>query len=407
VDVDMLKNGRQFGSDYFERQRMYMIRPAKTEDLDTIMNIYSIARKYMVDNGNPTQWPDSYPSQEILENDIQSGQLFVCKENDRIHGVFAFVTGPETTYSHIEGSWKNDDPYGTIHRIASDGTVKGVFGKCLDFCRKRISNIRIDTHSDNHTMRRLIEKNGFERCGIIYVRNGTPRIAYHHTEVEIQRRLFELQDLKYKEFSCKLIPTVNPNTVIGVRTPELRKLAREYAHTPQAEEFLSVLPHKYYEENNLHGFLIETIRDYDFAIQEIEAFLPYIDNWATCDQISPKVFKKHLPELYEKIKIWMRSDRTYTVRFGIGMLLSFYLGDAFRMEMPGLVAGIRSEEYYINMMIAWYFATALAKQPDAVMSFIQEQRLEKWTHNMAIQKAIESYRISDEMKSYLRTLKIK
>lgn len=227
----------------------------------------------------------------------------------------------------------------------------------------------------------------------------------NHTEEAIQCRLFELQDLKYKEFSCKLMPTVNPDTVIGVRTPELRKLAKEYARTPQAEEFLAVLPHKYYEENNLHGFLIETMRDYDFAIQELEAFLPYIDNWATCDLISPKVFKKHLPELYEKIKTWLKSDRTYTVRFGIGMLLSFYLGDAFRPEMPELVAGIRSEEYYINMMIAWYFATALAKQPDAVMPFIQKQRLEKWTHNMVIQKAIESYRISDEMKAYLRTLK--
>lgn len=228
-----------------------------------------------------------------------------------------------------------------------------------------------------------------------------------HTEEEIRRRLFALQDLKYKEFSCKLMPTVDPDTVIGVRTPELRKLAKEYARTSQAEEFLAILPHRYYEENNLHGFLIETIRDYDAAIQAVEAFLPYIDNWATCDLISPKVFRKHLPELYEKIKIWLKSDRTYTVRFGIGMLMSFYLGDAFRPEMPGLVAGIRSEEYYINMMIAWYFATALAKQPDAAMPFIQQQRLEKWTHNKAIQKAIESYRISDEAKAYLRTLKVK
>ena len=229
----------------------------------------------------------------------------------------------------------------------------------------------------------------------------------NHTEEAVRRRLFELQDLKYKEFSCKLMPTVNPDTVIGVRTPELRKLAREYARTPQAEEFLTALPHKYYEENNLHGFLIETMRDYDLAIQALEAFLPYIDNWATCDLISPKVFKKHLPELYEKIKVWLKSDRTYTVRFGTGMLLSFYLGDAFRPEMPELVAGIHSEEYYINMMIAWYFATALAKQPDAVMPFLQEQRLEKRTHNMTIQKAIESYRISDEMKVRLRTLKVK
>lgn len=226
-------------------------------------------------------------------------------------------------------------------------------------------------------------------------------------EAEIQRRLFELQDLKYRDFSSKLTPTVDPETVIGVRTPGLRKLAKEYAHTTEAEDFLKILPHRYFEENNLHGFLIETIRDYDTAIDALEAFLPYIDNWATCDLMSPKVFKKHLPELYEKIKVWMQSDRTYTVRFGIGMLMSHYLDDAFLPEMPKLVATIRSEEYYINMMIAWYFATALVKQPDAVMPFIEERRMEKWTHNKAIQKAIESYRIIDETKAYLRTLKVK
>ncbi|HNX29951.1 MAG TPA: DNA alkylation repair protein [Syntrophomonadaceae bacterium] len=228
-----------------------------------------------------------------------------------------------------------------------------------------------------------------------------------NTEAEIRHRLFELQDLKYREFTCKLVPNVDPATVIGVRTPQLRKLAREYSKTPQAAEFLTILPHKYFEENNLHGFLIETIKDYDAAIRAVQVFLPYIDNWATCDQLSPKVFKKHLPELYEQIKVWLRSDLTYTVRFGIEMLMSFYLGSEFQAEMPDMVANIRSEEYYINMMIAWYFATALAKQYDAALPFIQKQRLEKWTHNKTIQKAIESYRISDETKAYLRTLKVK
>jgi 3-methyladenine DNA glycosylase AlkD len=222
---------------------------------------------------------------------------------------------------------------------------------------------------------------------------------------EILRRLFELQDLKYKEFTCKLMPTVNPANVIGVRTPDLRKLAREFSKTPEASEFLKILPHAYYEENNLHGFLIETIRDYDTAVAAVEEFLPYIDNWATCDLISPKIFKKHLPELYEKIKVWLISGRTYTVRFGIGMLMRFYLDDDFQPEMLELVAVIRSDEYYVNMMIAWYFATALAKQNEASLPYIQEQRLEKWTHNKAIQKAIESYRIGDEAKAYLRMLK--
>lgn len=203
------------------------------------------------------------------------------------------------------------------------------------------------------------------------------------------------------------MPTVNPDTVIGVRTPELRKLAKELSKSPEAAGFLSVLPHTYYEENNLHGFLIETIRDYDASIAAVEAFLPYIDNWATCDLMTPKSFKKHLPELYEKIKVWLKSDRTYTVRFGIGMLMRFYLDDHFQPEMLTLIADVHSQEYYVNMMIAWYFATALAKQYDAALPYIQEHRLEKWTHNKTIQKAVESYRIRNEVKAYLRTFKIK
>ena len=207
-------------------------------------------------------------------------------------------------------------------------------------------------------------------------------------EEEVRRRLFELQDLKYKEFTCKLMPAVNPETVIGVRTPDLRKLAQEFSKRPEASEFLKIMPHKYYEENNLHGFLIETIRDYDAAVAAVDEFLPYIDNWATCDLILPKIFKKHLPELYEKIKVWLISGRTYTVRFGIGMLMSFHLDDAFQPEILELVAGIRSEEYYVNMMIAWYFATALAMQYEAALPYIQERRLEKWTHNKAIMEKI-------------------
>lgn len=224
---------------------------------------------------------------------------------------------------------------------------------------------------------------------------------------KIRFRLYELRDLDYKEFNCKLIPTVDPGTVIGVRTPQLRRLAKELSKSPDAEKFLSCLPHEYYEENNLHGFLIETIGDYDDAISALEAFLPYIDNWATCDSISPKIFRKHLPELYERILIWLKSDLTYTVRFGIGMLMSFYLDDNFKPEIPELVAGVGFRDYYVNMMVAWYFATALAKRYDDVLPYIREHRLDKWTHNKAIQKAVESRRIDDEKKAYLRTLKIK
>ena len=171
----------------------------------------------------------------------------------------------------------------------------------------------------------------------------------------IRRQLFELQDLKYRDFNSSLIPTVDKETVIGVRTPQLRKLAKELSKDPDIGVFLRTLPHKYYEENNLHGLIIEGMKDYDKCIAEMELFLPYIDNWATCDIISPKVFKKHLPELLDEIKVWIGSDHTYTIRFGIEMLMSFYLDDRFKPEYPEMVAGVKSEEYYVNMMIAWYF----------------------------------------------------
>ena len=225
--------------------------------------------------------------------------------------------------------------------------------------------------------------------------------------MEIKQRLFELQDTGYRDFHSKLIPNIDKETVIGVRTTQLRKLAKEFAKRQDIEIFLRELPHQYYEENNLHGFIIEGIKDYDKAIEEIELFLPFIDNWATCDMITPRVFKKNLAELYERIQVWVRSDLTYTVRFGIGMLMTFYLDEAFSDESMELAAGVRSEEYYINMMIAWYFATALAKQYDKALNVLLERRLDPWTHNKAIQKAVESRRISRETKDYLRTFKIK
>lgn len=223
----------------------------------------------------------------------------------------------------------------------------------------------------------------------------------------IQGRLFELQDLEYRDFHCRLMPTIATNRVIGVRMPELRKLAKELAGTQDAGDFIDILPHKYYEENNLHGFLLETIKDYQVCMTAVERFLPYIDNWATCDAVSPKVFKQHLPELLEKIKIWIKSDHTYTVRFGIEMLMSYYLDDKFRSEYLDLAAGVKSDEYYVKMMVAWFFATALAKQYKATLPYIEQYRLDKWTHNKAIQKSIESYRISDEKKTFLKSLKMK
>ena len=224
---------------------------------------------------------------------------------------------------------------------------------------------------------------------------------------EIRKELFKLQDIKYRDFQKKLIPTSDPDSVIGVRTPELRKYAKQLAKEDNIVVFLNDLPHMYFDENQLHAFIISELKDYMRCIDEVERFLPYVDNWATCDQMSPKVFKKHRQELLERINIWIGSKETYTVRFGIGMLMEHFLDEDFDEKYPEMVADVRSEEYYVNMMIAWYFATALAKQYDAVIPYIEEHRLDVWTHNKTIQKSVESYRITQEQKEYLRSLKIK
>jgi len=225
--------------------------------------------------------------------------------------------------------------------------------------------------------------------------------------MNIKERLFEMQDLAYRNFHSKLIPTVDKSRIIGVRTPELRNLAKELKGTDEADEFLSVLPHYHYEENNLHGFLLEYIKDYDACIEALNKFLSYVDNWATCDMISPKCFKKNLSQLDEQCKLWIADGKTYTVRFAVNMLMKYYLDDNFSPEYPELVASIDSEDYYIRMVVAWYFATALAKQYDKILPYLENRRLEAWTHNKTIQKALESYRINPEQKQYLRTLKIK
>ena len=223
----------------------------------------------------------------------------------------------------------------------------------------------------------------------------------------ITDQLFALQDLEYKQFHSKLMPTTNPDDIIGVRTPMLRKFAKEIAKSTNVERFLEELPHKFYEENNLHGFLIESIKDFDACIAALNTFLPYVDNWATCDMMAPKALKKDLPRLYEQVKIWVASGETYTIRFGVNMLMKYYLEAAFLPEYPELVASVQSEEYYVKMVVAWYFATALAKQYEAVLPYLTNRRLDMWTHNKTIQKAVESYRITPEQKAYLKTLKQK
>lgn len=226
-------------------------------------------------------------------------------------------------------------------------------------------------------------------------------------EKMIREELFALRDPVYRDFSAKLMPTVAYETVIGVRSPELRRLAKRLAGTEAGEEFIKILPHKFYEENNLHAFIIEQTRDFASAVSAVEAFLPFVDNWATCDSMSPKVFKKEPEKLLPKIKEWISSDRTFTVRYGLGMLMRFYLDGNFKEEYLALAASVQSEEYYINMMLAWFFATALAKQYDSAVLYLREKRLPVWVHNKTIQKAVESFRITDEQKKYLRTLKIK
>lgn len=229
---------------------------------------------------------------------------------------------------------------------------------------------------------------------------------YKPVTVRIQNRLFELQDLEYRKFHSNLMPGIDIESIIGVRTPQLRKLAKEFAKDAEIDDFLSNVPHKYYDENNLHGFVIAEMKDYKRSIAEIDRLLPYIDNWATCDLIRPKSFIKNHDRLIKDIRRWMKSNRTYTIRFGIEMLMAHFLDDDFKPEYLEWVASIRNDEYYVKMMVAWYFATALAKQYEATLPIIEQKRLATWTHNKTIQKAIESYRITSEQKNYLRLLKL-
>ncbi|MBQ6348005.1 MAG: DNA alkylation repair protein [Clostridia bacterium] len=225
------------------------------------------------------------------------------------------------------------------------------------------------------------------------------------TPTEIREALFQLRDEEYRAFQVKLIPNIAPDTMIGVRTPALRSLAKQLYRAGDCAAFLAELPHRCFDENQLHAFILSEMRDFETCIEETCRFLPYVDNWATCDQLSPKAFKKHRQQLPEYISVWLASGHTYTVRFAIGMLMAHFLDEAFDPEYLRTVSQVRSEEYYVRMMVAWYFATALAKQYDAALPYIEERRLDPWTHNKAIQKGVESNRIPDERKAYLKTLR--
>ena len=225
-------------------------------------------------------------------------------------------------------------------------------------------------------------------------------------EQEIISELFRKQDAAYAALQIKILPTVDPDRIIGVRTPDLRSFAKTLFSDKGTDSFLACLPHRYFDEDQLHAFIISLEKDFEKCISDVKRFLPYIDNWATCDQLSPKAFKKEPEKLLPYIRTWIRSDHTYTVRFAIGMLMQHFLDARFSTDYADMVAGIRSEEYYINMMIAWYFATGLAKQYDRMLPYLENRKLGAWTHNKTIQKSIESYRISDQQKQYLRSLRI-
>ena len=222
---------------------------------------------------------------------------------------------------------------------------------------------------------------------------------------KVQKELFVLQDLRYRDFHAKLIPSVDMEKVIGIRTPALRAYAKKIGKKEEAKQFLEILPHQYYEANNLHGLLIEQMKGYEKCVEELERFLPYIDNWATCDSPLPKCFDKNKEDVLERAKNWIATEATYVKRYGMGVMMRLFLDEDFKEEYIQLVASVKSEEYYVNMMIAWYMATALAKQWDAAIPYIQERRLSEWVHRKSIQKAVESYRITPEQKEYLKGLR--
>ena len=225
--------------------------------------------------------------------------------------------------------------------------------------------------------------------------------------MKIQKELFSLQDKEYMRFLSKLTPNISEDTIIGVRIPEIRKLAKKLVKNNEYEDFLKELPHKYYDENLLHGAIISENKDFENCIELLDSFLPFVDNWAVCDTISPKIFKNHKKELIEKIKEWSQSDKTYTCRFGVEMLMTHFLDEDFKKEYLEMVANIHSEEYYVKMVIAWFFATALAKQWDYAVIYLENNRLDVWVHNKTIQKARESLRILEDKKGYLKGLKRK
>ncbi len=223
--------------------------------------------------------------------------------------------------------------------------------------------------------------------------------------MNITEKLFALRDTGYAAFQAKLVPTVEPERIIGVRTPALRQLAKEICQTEEGDAFLRGLPHYYYDENMLHAALLGRVKPYERCLSAVEEFLPYIDNWAVCDTLKPAVFQKHKKELLESVRRWAGSERPFVCRFGIKTLMDHFLDGDFRADLFDIPCGVKSDNHYVKTAVAWFFATALAKQWDDAISIVREARLPAETQNLAIRKATESYRISGERKDYLKSLK--
>lgn len=223
--------------------------------------------------------------------------------------------------------------------------------------------------------------------------------------IDVEKELKKLADEKYREFNSSLIPNIRKETFLGVRVPDIRNFEKTFSKTNEARDFLNSLPHKYFDENMLHAVMLSKIKDIDEAIKRMQDFLPFVDNWAVCDTLNPKVFKKNKEILLEKIKLWINSDKEFTVRFAIKMLMTYFLDGDFKTEYALLVSNVKRDEYYIKMMVSLYFATALAKQWDSILPFIENRVLDEWSHQKSIQKAVESYRITDEQKKYLKKLR--
>ena len=411
--------------------RNVIFRKASWDDLDAIVRIYDKSHDAEEAGLTTTGWLwEVYPVRPVAEASLERGDMYVAEAGGEVVATGVINQIQVDVYADCDWVYKGpDDDVSVLHTLAVDPDARGMgIGPAFvrfweDLARSdSCSILRIDTNARNKRARAMYAKLGYIETDIVpTVFNGIPGVDLVLMEkfngTEIQRRLREMQDVKYADFQNALIPGQDRLRAIGVRTPQLRAFAKELTKNADSGivvSFLDELPHKYFDEMQLHAFIISEIKDFDECMREVERFLPYVDNWATCDQLSPEVFGKrkggwliHGAALLEHIDRWLDSGYTYTVRFGIGMLMQHYLRDDFDPEYMERIAAIRSDEYYINMMIAWYFATALALRYDDALRVLAGNKLDVWTHNKAIQKAVESRRISDETKWYLRTLKRK